>query len=334
MLEPTQGSPKRPRQEEEEEIGHIQADPIPPSPINIPSAPPSSPITPFPPASTPQTPPSPLPHDIPKSSSAPTSPQQQHFSDESSDIPTSLTEETAQPMDKTKEEEKQTNGKQQQSTKVDVPILIIQEEETTNEQAIQEMKSFDYTKLIQTLSRQFQCQQVVAKETELQKDRANKAQEEITKLRLALELVAKERESSARENENLLTLAVVTPKKTGKWRVCVDYRPLNEATKRDHFSLPFQDEILNEVAGKEKYTICDGYSGYFQIGIALEDQLKTTFITPWGCFAFRVMPFGLTNAPATFQRFMNMVFQEFFGKSIRVFIDDFCIYSSTPTSVT
>ncbi|MCO5563822.1 hypothetical protein L7F22_017471 [Adiantum nelumboides] len=107
-----------------------------------------------------------------------------------------------------------------------------------------------------------------------------------------------------------------------------DYRPLNEATKRDHFPLPFQDEILNEVAGKEKYTVCDGYSGYFQIGIALEDQLKTTFITPWGCFAFRVMPFGLTNAPATFQRFMNMVFQEFFGKSIRVFIDDFCIYSS------
>ncbi|MCO5559071.1 hypothetical protein L7F22_012663 [Adiantum nelumboides] len=130
------------------------------------------------------------------------------------------------------------------------------------------------------------------------------------------------------ENSEWVSPIVVTPKKDGKWRVCVDYWPLNEATKRDHFPLPFQDEILNEVAGKEKYTVCDGYSGYFQIGIALEDQLKTTFITPWGCFAFRVMPFGLTNAPATFQRFMNMVFQDFFGKSIRVFIDDFCIYSS------
>ena len=41
---------------------------------------------------------------------------------------------------------------------------------------------------------------------------------------------------------------VVTPKKNGKWRVCVDYKPLNAATKRDHFPLPFQDEILNEVA--------------------------------------------------------------------------------------
>ncbi|MCO5596440.1 hypothetical protein L7F22_050503 [Adiantum nelumboides] len=121
---------------------------------------------------------------------------------------------------------------------------------------------------------------------------------------------------------------VVTPKKNGKWRVCVDYRPLNEATKRDHFPLPFQDEILNEVAGHEKYTVCDGYSGYFQIRIAEEDQKKTTFITPWGCYAFRVMPFGLTNALATFQRFMNHVFQAFFGKSIRVYIDDFCIYSS------
>ena len=70
-----------------------------------------------------------------------------------------------------------------------------------------------------------------------------------------------------------------------------------------------------------------GYSGYFQINIAEEDQKKTTFVTPWGCFAYRVMTFGLINAPATFQRFMNHVFQPYFGKSIRVYIDDFCIYS-------
>ncbi|RYA37614.1 reverse transcriptase family protein, partial [Enterobacter cloacae complex sp. 2DZ2F2B] len=108
------------------------------------------------------------------------------------------------------------------------------------------------------------------------------------------------------EDSQWVSPVVVTPKKNGKWRVCVDYKPLNAGTKRDHFSLPFQEEILNEVAGHECYTVCDGYSGYFQIGIALEDQLKTTFITPWGCYAFRVMPFGLTNAPPTFQRFMNM----------------------------
>ena len=54
---------------------------------------------------------------------------------------------------------------------------------------------------------------------------------------------------------------VVIPKKNGKWCVCVDYKPLNATTKRDHFPLPFQDEVLNEVAGYECYTVCDGYSG-------------------------------------------------------------------------
>ena len=129
------------------------------------------------------------------------------------------------------------------------------------------------------------------------------------------------------EDSEWVSPVVVTPKKNGKWRVCIDYKPLNAATKRDHFPLPFQDEILNEVAGHERYTVCNGNSGYFQISIAKEDQKKTTFITPWGCFAYKVMPFGLTNAPATFQRFMNHVFQPYFGKSIRVYIDDFCIYS-------
>ena len=110
------------------------------------------------------------------------------------------------------------------------------------------------------------------------------------------------------EDSKWVSPVVVTPKKNGKWRICVDYKPLNAATKRDHFPLPFQDKILNEVAGHERYTVCDGYSGYFQISIAKKDQKKTTFITPWGCFAYRVMPFGLTIAPSTFQIFMNYVF--------------------------
>ncbi|MCO5584432.1 hypothetical protein L7F22_038359 [Adiantum nelumboides] len=104
-------------------------------------------------------------------------------------------------------------------------------------------------------------------------------------------------------NSEWVSPVVVTRKKNAKWRVCVDYKPLNAATKRDHFPRPFQDEILNEVAGHERYTVCDGYSGYYEIHIAEEDQHKTTFITPWGCSAFRVMPFGLTNAPSTFTRF-------------------------------
>ncbi|MCO5561286.1 hypothetical protein L7F22_014907 [Adiantum nelumboides] len=132
------------------------------------------------------------------------------------------------------------------------------------------------------------------------------------------------------EDSKWVSPVVVTPKKNGKWLVCVDYKPLNAATKRDRFPLSFQDEILNEIARYERHTVCDGYSGYFQTRIAEEDQKNTTFVTPWGCFAYRVMPFGLTNTPATFQCFVTHVFQPFFGKSIRVFIDDFCIYSSRP----
>ena len=128
------------------------------------------------------------------------------------------------------------------------------------------------------------------------------------------------------ENSELVSPVVVVPKKNGKWRVCVDFKPLNAATKRDHFPLPFQDEILDEIAGHEMYTVCDGYSGYFQIRIAEEDQRKTTFITPWGCFAYKCMPFGLTNAVFTFNRLAIHVFQPFFGKFVRVFIDDFAIH--------
>ena len=76
------------------------------------------------------------------------------------------------------------------------------------------------------------------------------------------------------------------------------------------------------------YTFCDGYSGFYQIRIAEEDVIKTSFTTPWGTFAFKVMLFGLTNAPATFQHFMQMVFAPYLGVFIEVFLDDFCIYST------
>ena len=87
---------------------------------------------------------------------------------------------------------------------------------------------------------------------------------------------------------------------TTSWRVCIDYRRLNEVTRKDHFPLPFIDHLLERVYGHPFYCFLDGYSGYFQIEIASEDQEKTTFTCPFGTYAYRRMPFGLCNAPATF----------------------------------
>ncbi|KAM1908129.1 hypothetical protein ACFX1X_028078 [Malus domestica] len=85
------------------------------------------------------------------------------------------------------------------------------------------------------------------------------------------------------------------------WRVCIDYRKLNNTTRKDHFPLPFIDQMLERLAGHSFYCFLDGYSGYNQIVIAPDDQEKTTFTCPFGTFAYRRMPFGLCNAPATFQ---------------------------------
>ncbi|KAH9745636.1 hypothetical protein KPL70_004147 [Citrus sinensis] len=80
---------------------------------------------------------------------------------------------------------------------------------------------------------------------------------------------------------------------TTGWRVCIDYRKLNSVTRKDHFPLPFIDQMLDRLAGHEFYCFLDGYSGYNQIPIALKDQEKTTFTCPFGTFAYRRMPFGL-----------------------------------------
>jgi hypothetical protein len=120
------------------------------------------------------------------------------------------------------------------------------------------------------------------------------------------------------------------PKRTvTRWRMCIDYRKLNKATKKDHFPLPFIDEMLERFAKHSFFCFLDGYSGYDQISIHLDDQSKTTFTCPYGTYVYRRMSFGLCNAPALFQRCMMSIFSDMIEKIMEVFIDDFSIYGKT-----
>nr|GEY81526.1 reverse transcriptase domain-containing protein [Tanacetum cinerariifolium] len=110
------------------------------------------------------------------------------------------------------------------------------------------------------------------------------------------------------------------------WRVCIDYQKLNEATRNDHFPLPFMDQMLERLAGNEYYCFLDGFSGYFQIPIDLKDQEKTTFTCMYGTFAYKRMPFGLCNAPGTFQRCMMAIFHDMIEQTMEVFMNDFSVF--------
>ncbi|WKA03680.1 hypothetical protein VitviT2T_021779 [Vitis vinifera] len=121
----------------------------------------------------------------------------------------------------------------------------------------------------------------------------------------------------------------ITTRLTSGWRVCIDYRKLNAVTRKDHFPLPFIDQVLERVFDHPFYCFLDGYSGYFQIEIDVEDQEKATFTCPFGTYAYRRMPFGLCNAPTTFQRCMLSIFSDMVERIMEVFMDDITIYGGT-----
>ena len=113
------------------------------------------------------------------------------------------------------------------------------------------------------------------------------------------------------------------------WRVCIDYMRLNAVTRKDHFPLPFMDQLLERLSRHPFYCFLDGYSGYFQIEITVEDQEKTTFTCPFGTYAYKRMDFGLYNAPTTFQRCMLSILSDMVERIMEVYMDDITIYGST-----
>ena len=119
---------------------------------------------------------------------------------------------------------------------------------------------------------------------------------------------------------------VLVQKKDGSTRFCIDYRKLNNITRKDAYPLPRIDDTLSTLAGSECFTTLDLVSGFWQVEVAEKDRAKTAFCMTEGLFEFKVMPFGLCNAPATFQRLMDLVLAGLQWEHCLVYLDDVIVF--------
>ena len=120
---------------------------------------------------------------------------------------------------------------------------------------------------------------------------------------------------------------IFVKKPGGGLRFCVDYRGLNEITRRDCYPLPLIDETLRRIATAKWISKVDVIQAFHRIRIRAGDEWKTTFNTRLGAFEWLVTPFGLNGAPATFQRYINKLLMPWLDVNCSAYLDDVIIYS-------
>ena len=125
---------------------------------------------------------------------------------------------------------------------------------------------------------------------------------------------------------------VVVPKANGKVRICVDLTKLNESVCRERHILPSVEQTLAQIGGAKVFSKLDANSGFWQVELAKESAILTTFITPFGRFCFNRLPFSITSALEHFQRKMGEILSGLEG-IVCLLDDDVLVYGETPQEI-
>ena len=126
-----------------------------------------------------------------------------------------------------------------------------------------------------------------------------------------------------------ISAVVVTTKKNGKVRLCIDPKPLNETLHRNHYPLPTIDDVLPLLSKARVFTVLDAKNGFWHIQLDEPSSYATTFGTPWGRYRWLRMPFGLSPAPEEFQRRIDIALEGLPGQ--KAIADDILVFGSGDT---